>query len=322
MLINRKPCEIILFSNLLLTSLAILAPLAGAQQSNSDPVNLGFDSIYEGGTTESNCYGFGCKACPANAGAVACAEEQNANGGQQPAATPENKPEDDSKKQTPDGGLRVSKPADLNRDIYYRNKLEFSLDGGWLPINIPFPFDFLLSDQYELYPLKYTLVPIIGSLRWQVDGIEGPRILRGNWDFEFSGAAVAIPRGPETRYFAYIMGFRRNFVPRHSRIAPYFDGRVGLGDINAKGPDGVKYAQGQDFTFTLNMGSGLRYNFNPRYAITAGLNWMHISNANLSEHKFDPAQPDPYGVINYGINVYGPMFGLDIQLRRHQKDAE
>jgi hypothetical protein len=32
----------------------------------------------------------------------------------------------------------VSKPADFNRDIYYRNKLKFSLDGGWLPINIPF----------------------------------------------------------------------------------------------------------------------------------------------------------------------------------------
>jgi hypothetical protein len=44
----------------------------------------------------------------------------------------------------------------------------------------------MLSDQYQLYPLKYTLVPIIGSLRWQIDNIKGPLILRGNWDLEFS----------------------------------------------------------------------------------------------------------------------------------------
>jgi hypothetical protein len=101
------------------------------------------------------------------------------------------------------------------------------------------------------------------------------------------------------------MGIRRNFVPRKwRRIAPYFDFRAGLGDIDAKGPEGVQYAQGQDFTFTLNMGSGARYNFNPRYAIAAGLNWMHISNLYLSEPKY----------ANYGINVYGPMVGIDIRL--------
>jgi hypothetical protein len=194
-------------------------------------------------------------------------------------ATLGNKPGDDSKSQQSDERLRGPKPADRNRDIYYKNKLEFSLDVGWLPINIPFPFDLLLSDQYELYPLKYTLVPIIGSLRWQIDNIKGPLILRGNWDLEVSGAVVAIPRGDETRYFAYIMGVRRNFVPRNWKVTPYFDWRAGLGDINAKGPLGVLYAQGQDFTFTLNMGSGVRYNFSPRYAISAGLNWMHISDA-------------------------------------------
>jgi hypothetical protein len=43
--------------------------------------------------------------------------------------------------------LRVSKPTDFNRNIYYKNKLEFSLETGWLPINIPWPFDFLVGDQ-------------------------------------------------------------------------------------------------------------------------------------------------------------------------------
>jgi hypothetical protein len=118
------------------------------------------------------------------------------------------------------------------------------------------------------------------------------------------------------------MGMRRNFVPRNWRATPYFDWRIGLGDINAKGPLGVPYAQGQDFTFTLNMGSGLRYNINSRYAISAGLNWMHISNANLSEHKYDPADKYPWGFINYGINVYGPMVGIDIRLRGHPRQTE
>lgn len=224
---------------------------------------------------------------------------------------------DDSKNKSPVEKLRESKPGDFNRDIYYRNKLEFSLDGGWLPINIPFAFDIFEGDAYNVYPLKYTLVPILASLRWQMGGLGGPWILRGNWDLTCSGSVTAIPRGPETRYFSYIMGIRRNFVPRNRRIAPYFDMRFGLGDIDAKGPEGVLYAQGQDFTFTLNTGSGVRYNFNSRYGISAGLNYMHISNANLSQ-----GTPPNYGIRNYGINVYGPMVGIDIRLRKHPFHAE
>ena len=103
---------------------------------------------------------------------------------------------------------------------------------------------------------------------------------------------------------AYDMGIRRNFVQRRLRIVPYFDGRLGLGHIDAKGPRGVPWAQGQDFTFTLMLGSGVRYNFSPRYAISAGINYMHISNLYLSEPKF----------YNYGINVYGPMVGVYFRL--------
>ena len=199
-------------------------------------------------------------------------------------------------------------PTDRNRSIYYKNKLEFSLEGGWLPINIPFPFDFLLGGGYNFPGLYYTLVPINASVRWQLDDIAGPWILRGNWDVAFSSSVTMIPRGAETRYFSYIMGIRRNFVPRRGRVAPYFDGSVGLGEIDAKGPLGVQYAQGQNFTFTLNLGSGVRYNFNPRYSIQGGLHYMHVSNLYLSEPKF----------LNYGINVYGPWFGINIRFGKHR----
>ena len=64
----------------------------------------------------------------------------------------------DSKSKPSDEILEVSKLADFNRSIYYKNRLEFSLETGWLPINIPWPFDFLVGDQYNQTPLKYTLV--------------------------------------------------------------------------------------------------------------------------------------------------------------------
>ena len=193
------------------------------------------------------------------------------------------------------------KPIDFGSTIYYKNKTEFGLDVGWLPINIPFVFDFLLGDGYNKTPLNYTLVPIIASLRWQLDDVGGPWIFRGNWDLQTSLGIVPTPRGPETHYFAWIMGIRRNFVPRRGKIDPYFDFRLGLGGINAKEPLGVLFAQGQNFTFTINMGSGVRYNFNQRYSISAGMNYMHISNAYLSEPAFS----------DYGINVYGPMVGVE-----------
>ena len=215
-------------------------------------------------------------------------------------------------KSSPTAVVRAQNRPESRDAVYYRNKLEFAFDGGWLPMNIPFVFDVFLGDSYNRAPLNYALVPLVASLRWHIDDVGGPWIFRGNWDMTVSGSITLIPRGPETRYFSYDMGIRRNFVPRRGKIAPYFDGRLGLGEINAKGPLGVLFAQGQNFTFTVNLGSGVRYNFNPRYSFSGGLNWMHISNLYLSEPAFS----------NYGINVYGPMFGIDVRLGRGRRGTE
>jgi hypothetical protein len=279
---HQKLIERALSSSLLIAALAILAPVAPAQQCDYVPANLIFDSLYS-------------EAC-----------------GQQPLTLSGNKPADYSKVEPAIEIAPRSKRPDFNRDIFYRNKLELSLEGGWLPLNIPFPFDYFTGDRYVAYPLKYTLAPVLASVRWHMGDVKGPLILRGNWDLTFTFAAVVIPRGPETRYLAYMMGLRRNFVPRNWRVTPYFDERAGLGFVNAKGPQGVYYAQGQNFTFTLNLGAGARYNINSRFAVSAGLNWMHISNANLSAPS----------VYNYGINVYGPVFGLDVLLRGHSRGSE
>ena len=94
---------------------------------------------------------------------------------------------------------------------------------GWLPNNIPFVFDFIVNSPYTQWPLHYTLVPTIASLRWQIDNIWGWKFLRGNTDFTFSGSYTDVARGPETRYFAFDYGIRRNFIPRNWRVVPYFE---------------------------------------------------------------------------------------------------
>jgi Lipid A 3-O-deacylase (PagL) len=197
-------------------------------------------------------------------------------------------------------------PRDRNLDIYYRNRREFSLDVGWQPVNIPFIYDFAVGDGYDMTPLKYTLVPIVASLRWHVTNVGWKWIFRGNMDFTFSGSITAIPRGPEPHYYSFDFGIRRNFVHRNWKIVPFFEQRGGAGIINAKEPLGVQFAQGQNLTFTYNLGVGARYNLNSKYSISAGMNYMHISNAYLSQPQF----------TNYGINVYGPMFGMDVRLGR------
>ncbi len=207
--------------------------------------------------------------------------------------------------------LHALKPADFNTEIYYRNKLEFSLETGVLPINIPFVFDIFVGDGYTQKPLHYTLVPIFASLRWHMGKLSGPGILRGNTDLAATLSLTAIPRGPEKIYGAFDLRFRRNFVQRNWRAAPYFEVGAGAGGIDAKGPDGYFYAQGQDFTFTLWLGSGIRYNFNPRYSMSFGPAYMHVSNLYLSQPRY----------LDNGINVWGGMIGFNMRLGKPKQKA-
>src|SRR5437879_5537715 len=105
-----------------------------------------------------------CASCPNQAQTVASndehrtpAENSTLTSKAQPAVSP---------------GERV----DLARSAYYKNRLEFALDVGWLPVNIPFVFDVFLGDGYNLTPLRYTLVPVVASLRWQINDVGGPWI--------------------------------------------------------------------------------------------------------------------------------------------------
>jgi len=117
--------------------------------------------------------------------------------------------------------LSKARRADGNREFFHKNKLEFSLETGYLPQNIPFPFDFLLGSGYNMTPSKYTLMPVLASLRWQMGNIAGPWIFRGNWEASFTALVTPIPRGPETHYIGYAMGIRRNLVQPNWRATPF-----------------------------------------------------------------------------------------------------
>src|SRR5713226_4146217 len=68
----------------------------------------------------------------------------------EPSAAPGDKPADDSQDQPSKVRSRRSEPADFNRSIYYKNKLEFSWEGGWQPNNIPFVFGLFIGHSDKL----------------------------------------------------------------------------------------------------------------------------------------------------------------------------
>jgi hypothetical protein len=300
-----------------------LAPSAGSCNSRGTvwpdincPAEAGEPTEHDGSATRCEASFSLHETCPHDLGnsSSTSSEQQVSSSGVQ-AATPETDTDPPSEN-VHSSAAAVARPmtrSDRNLDIYYRNRTEFSLDVGWHPKNVPFIYDFAVGDSYNMTGLRYTLVPIVASLRWHVTNVGWRWVFRGNMDFTFSGSITAIPRGPENHYYAFDFGIRRNFVYRNWKVVPYWEQRGGAGVIDAKEPLGLVWAQGQNLTFTYNMGAGVRYNIDSKYSFSAGMNYMHISNAYLSQPEF----------YNYGINVYGPMFGLNVRLgkpRHHDNE--
>jgi hypothetical protein len=62
------------------------------------------------------------------------------------------------------------------------------------------------------------------------------------------------------------------------------------------------------------MGAGARYNFNPRYSMSFGPEYMHVSNLYLSEQHLCPTAAVLHPCYNNGINVWGGMVGFNVRL--------
>ena len=200
---------------------------------------------------------------------------------------------------------------DFNQGIYYRNKLELSFSSGCLFYNTPLLLSPIIGDKFSRLPWlpHYVIIPLMFSLRWHLYGIKGRSFWRGNTDFGLSASYNVIAHGPESYYASLGSGLRYNFVQPNWRVVPYTELRIGLGFTDAAQPYQVAHnelptGQGQDFTFTIILGGGVRYNFSPRYSMSAGIEYMHISNAYLSEPKY----------YNHGVNVVGPSLGFNFAL--------
>jgi hypothetical protein len=206
---------------------------------------------------------------------------------------------------------RVSELADFNRRIFYKNKVEFEFETGWLWFNTPLLLGPVLGDKFHRsrFVTDYTLNPYILGARWQLYDISGRSFWRGNTGVSLAGTGTVIAQGPETLFAAALAGVRYNFVQPNWRLVPYTELRVGMGFTDARQPNEKRLherlvGQGQDFTFTFMMGAGVRYDFNERYSLSAGVNYMHISNMYMSEPRY----------YNHGINVMGPQVGLNVGL--------
>ncbi len=96
----------------------------------------------------------------------------------------------------------AEQPADFNRKIFYKNKVEASLETGFLPFNTPLILEPILGlafNRNRSVP-NYELVPISSMIRWQLYNPQGPWLLRGNTEFDFGAEYCAITRGPESLY--------------------------------------------------------------------------------------------------------------------------
>jgi hypothetical protein len=216
----------------------------------------------------------------------------------------------ESQGETSSASAISSDQPDFNRQIYYKNKLEFAYDTGALFYNTPLLLDPVIGSKFQRTPgaPDYTLIPQNFSLRWHLYDIKGRSFWRGNTDFSVAGNYTVYAQGPESYYTGVIFGLRYNFIQPNWRLVPYFDLRGGFGMTDAQHTNEARenkpeVGQAGNFQFNFSFGSGIRYNPNPNFGVSLGCAFMHISSAYLTRP-------------NHGINVFGPTAGFDLALPR------
>ena len=147
----------------------------------------------------------------------------------------------------------------------------------------------------------YTIVPISLTASLKVDDVsldhELGGILRGQTEFFFRGDYDQIVHGPETHYEGLIVGPRYNFVQPGWKVIPYVEGGVGFVFADSA-PD--RQGLGQDFEFTFIAGAGAKYMITDDFSVRLGVEYQHVSNADLS----DPPNP------NHPIDGLGPKLSF------------
>jgi hypothetical protein len=183
-------------------------------------------------------------------------------------------------------------PAD---PLYRKGRWEFGLESAYLFTVVANPLTAIGGD-YTKNQLPYRLATQILSARYRVTDAAGPFFLRGSLQVTGSAIYSAFIEGPEPFFAGLAVGLRYDFVQPGARIVPYVEVRGGPGFTDARQPH-REYAQQQDFTFTVLMGAGLRYDHSPGVSLSLGVLDQHVSNAYMTRP-------------NYGFDVIGVHLAL------------
>jgi opacity protein-like surface antigen len=145
---------------------------------------------------------------------------------------------------------------------------------------------------------SYTLIPfdLIASLKLDDVGLDDylGGWLRGYTEFTFRGDFTDIASGPEHYLAGLYVGPRYNFVQKGWKVIPYIGADVGIIFSDANAAAG---GLGQDFNFSFAVDAGARYNFNDSWFTRLGVEYRHVSNAGMSEPRFQ----------NNAIDALGPQ---------------
>lgn len=152
-----------------------------------------------------------------------------------------------------------------------------------------------------------TLVPVQLAGVMKIDDVSlddfAGGVFRGNTEFLFRGDFYQTIWGRENHLGGISVGPRYNFVQPGWKIVPFVEGTVGVlfadSDPLAR-PDGTAVGLGQDFNFTFGVAAGFRYDINDDWYLRLACDYMHVSNAGLSE----PAHQ------NKAIDALGPKISV------------
>ncbi|MEE3326069.1 MAG: acyloxyacyl hydrolase [Myxococcota bacterium] len=124
----------------------------------------------------------------------------------------------------------------------------------------------------------------------------------GDGQHWYDGSLSALLMGTVVRNFephsgdagGAVAALRYTIRPGHA-LRPYFEAGVGVGRLDFK-----LQSQADGVCFFIHTTIGLRWALNDRFALMAGFNWQHISNAGINPP-------------NAGLDTLGIRIGIEIQ---------
>lgn len=149
---------------------------------------------------------------------------------------------------------------------------------------------------------NYTMVPIQLAGVLKIDDVSldtfADGIFRGYTEFLFRGDFYQVTFGQENHLAGVSVGPRYNFVQPGWKVVPFVEGTVGIlfadSDPSTYG-DGQHRGLGQDFEFTFGVAAGVRYDITDDWYLRLSCDYMHVSNAGLSEPDHENKPIDALG---------------------------